>query len=203
MALSRIWSAFIIIAILVAGVKCIVVDGQSDIFSRMVTGKSDDAYNYYPIGTPTGTKYASIDSFSKAAEPFAYKRKDKPEDANILLTDNLSADSVKILKAKYPALRVFTFKQVMNRLQKPIDGIIETCKTAVNICLGLIGIMAGLLRQFSPGGLPLPIGGRGDSRLGRCTYRTSFTPPFAACRRSPTAPPRTGRARNPDRRAQS
>ena len=142
MALSRIWSAFIIIAILVAGIKCIVVDGQRDIFSRMVTGKSDDAYNYYAIGAPTGTKYATTDSFSKAVEPFAYKRKDKPEDANTLLTDNMTADSVKILKAKYPTLRVFTYAQVLNRLQKPIDGIIETCKVAVNICLGLIGIMA-------------------------------------------------------------
>jgi len=142
MALSRIWSAFIIIAILVAGIKCVVVDGQSDIFTRMVTGKSDDAYAYYAIGSPAGTKYPTIDSFSRSVEPYAYKKKDKPEDANCLVTDNLSADSVQILKSKFPALRVFTYQQVLNRMQKPIDGIIETCKVAVNICLGLIGIMA-------------------------------------------------------------
>lgn len=142
MALSRIWSAFIIIAILVAGIKCIVIDGQSDIFTRMVTGKSDDAYQYYAIGNPATTRYATIDSFAKKVEPYAYKRKDKPEDANSLVTDNLMADSVLILKSKFPALRVFTYQQVLNRLQKPIDGIIETCKVAVNICLGLIGIMA-------------------------------------------------------------
>jgi len=71
MALSRIWSAFIIIAILVAGTKCIFVDGQSDIFTRMVTGKSDDAYNYYAIGSPAGTKYPAIGAFCKAVEPSA------------------------------------------------------------------------------------------------------------------------------------
>ncbi len=142
MALSRIWSAFIIIAIMVAGIKCFVIDGQRDIFSRMVTGKSDDVYNYYAIGTPANAGYPTIDSFSKRVDEFAYKRKDKPADANTLITDDPRADSVKILKEKFPALRLFTYHQVSNRLQKPLDGIIETCKGAVNICLGLIGIMA-------------------------------------------------------------
>ena len=44
MALSRIWSAFIIVAIVVAGVKCFFF-GQSDIFNWMVIGKADDAAN--------------------------------------------------------------------------------------------------------------------------------------------------------------
>ena len=100
MALSRIWSAFIIIAIVVAGIKCFVVDGQRDIFSRMVTGKSDDVYNYYAIGSVSNTRFSTIDSFAKGVEAFAFKRKDKPEDANTLITDNLAADSVKILKEK-------------------------------------------------------------------------------------------------------
>ncbi|EDM36872.1 hypothetical protein PBAL39_18399 [Pedobacter sp. BAL39] len=70
MALSRIWSAFIIIAIVVASIKCFFF-GQSDIFNWMVIGKADDAGN--PL---------------------------------------------------------------------KVDGIIETCWTAVNICLKLVGIMA-------------------------------------------------------------
>ena len=45
MALSRIWSAFIIVAITVAGIKCIFVDGQQDIFNWMVIGKADDPAN--------------------------------------------------------------------------------------------------------------------------------------------------------------
>ena len=71
MALSRIWSAFIIIAITVAGIKCIFFPGNADIFNWMVVGKADDPLN--PL---------------------------------------------------------------------KIDGIIETCWTAVNLSLKLIGIMA-------------------------------------------------------------
>lgn len=142
MALSRIWSAFIITAIFVAGFKCFFIDGQSDIFSRMVTGKSDEVYNCYAVGTPANKDINSIDSFFKKADFFSYKRKDKPEDCNVLVTDNVASDSVKILKAKFPTLRVFTYEQVLNRFQKPVDGIIETCKVAVTICFGLIGIMA-------------------------------------------------------------
>lgn len=141
MALSRIWSAFIIIAIVLAGIKALSVDGQQDIFSRMVTSRSDDSYNYIAVGMPPA-KVATVDSFVKLTAPFAYNKKEKPEDAAYIVTDNPAADTVKLLKAKFPALRVFTYSQVLNRLQKPIDGLIETCKGAVNICLGLIGIMA-------------------------------------------------------------
>lgn len=70
MALSRIWSAFIVVAIVVAGIKCFFF-GQSEIFNWMIIGKADDAAN--PL---------------------------------------------------------------------KLDGVIETCWTAVNICLKLIGIMA-------------------------------------------------------------
>lgn len=70
MALSRIWSAFIIIAIAVASFKCFFL-GETEIFNLMIIGKASDVGN--------------------------------------------------VLK---------------------VDGIIETCWTAVNICLKLIGIMA-------------------------------------------------------------
>ena len=70
MALSRIWSAFIIIAIVVAGVKCFFF-GETQIFTWMVSGKASDPAN--PL---------------------------------------------------------------------KIDGIIETCWVAVEICLKLVGILA-------------------------------------------------------------
>lgn len=70
MALSRIWSAFIIIAILVAGIKCFFF-GETQIFSWMVSGKASDPANPYKV-----------------------------------------------------------------------DGIIETCWVAVEICLKLIGVLA-------------------------------------------------------------
>ena len=125
-----------------AGFKCFFVDGQGDIFSRMVTGKADDVNNYYAIGSPASAGFAGIDSFSKSVEAFGYKRKDKPADANILIIENMQDDSVRLLKESFPTLKLFTYHQVLNRLVKPVDGIIETCKGAVNICIGLIGIMA-------------------------------------------------------------
>lgn len=125
-----------------AGIRCIVTDGQSDIFSRMVTGKADDVYTYTTVGTPNGTSFASTDSFAKTVKSFAYKKSDKADEWNTIITDNPFSDSVAKLKKDNPALRVFTYNQVLNRLQKPVDGIIETCKVAVNICIGLIGIMA-------------------------------------------------------------
>jgi spore maturation protein SpmA len=71
MALSRIWSAFILVAIGAALVKFLFVPGFQDIFYWMVVGKADDPVNITRV-----------------------------------------------------------------------DGIIETCKAAVTICLNLIGIMA-------------------------------------------------------------
>ena len=70
MALSRIWSAFIIVAIGVALFKCVYF-GNADIFSWMVIGKADDASN--PL---------------------------------------------------------------------KVDGVIPTCKSAVDLCINLVGVMA-------------------------------------------------------------
>jgi len=44
MALSRIWSAFIIVAIVVASIKCFFF-GQTEIFNWMIIGKADDVAN--------------------------------------------------------------------------------------------------------------------------------------------------------------
>ena len=142
MALSRIWSAFIIIAIVLASFKCFFVDGQQDIFSRMVTGKADDTYNFYAMGSPAAAGISSIDTLAKTIEVAGFVRRDNPANANTIITDGLQPDSIAIYKAANPALKVFTYNQVLNRLQKPVDGIVETCKVAVNICIGLIGIMA-------------------------------------------------------------
>ena len=142
MALSRIWSAFFIIAILMAGYKCIFVDGQNDIFSRMVTGKSDEVNNYVLIGDIKSINDSSKANFANKIKYFAFNKDFKADDLNTIITDDANADTVKVLKQKYPVAKVYSFKQASNRLQKPVDGIIETCKTAVNLSLGLIGVMA-------------------------------------------------------------
>jgi spore maturation protein SpmA/spore maturation protein SpmB len=142
MALSRIWAAFIIIAICVACFKTFFITGQDETFGRMFTGSAKDEYNYIAVGNPSDAGFASIDSFSKRAEVFSFKKKDKPEDCKFLITDDLQADTVKKIVAKNSLIRPVTYHYILNRLTKPIDGIIETCKGAVNICIGLIGIMA-------------------------------------------------------------
>ena len=113
MALSRIWSAFIIIAIFVAGIKCIISSDSKMIFNKMVVGKSGDTSN---------TRF--IDSISLA-----------PAVAKILATNK----ETKIGEIKYAkaADGKFTVYKEQNA-----NGILNTCRDAVDICIGLIGIMA-------------------------------------------------------------
>lgn len=113
MALSRIWSAFIIIAIFVAGIKCIISSDSKMIFNKMVVGKSGDTSNT-----------RSIDSISLP-----------PAVAKILVTNK----ETKIGEIKYAkaADGKFTFYKEQNA-----NGILNTCRDAVDICIGLIGIMA-------------------------------------------------------------
>lgn len=61
MALSRIWSAFIIIAITVAGIKCAFVDGQQDIFNWMVIGKASDPANPLKLDGIIETCWVSVE----------------------------------------------------------------------------------------------------------------------------------------------
>jgi spore maturation protein SpmA len=140
MALSKIWAAFIITAVLVASYKWIFNNDQN-IFNRMVVGKSDDAYDsvtYIMIGNP-GKRYTR-QSFSDYVGSYGYKA-DSGSKAAILITDNKNADSVMRLRALNPSLKIYTYNSIQWKLSKRADGIIETCKSAVTIAIGLIGIM--------------------------------------------------------------
>lgn len=140
MVLSRIWAAFIIVAVVVASYKWIAWK-DSDIFNRMVVGKSDDANSFYMLGDTTGAGI-SKDSFARKMRSSGYTATDKVAAGKYLITNNTKADSVSILKEQNSSVIVMTYAQAQKRLQKPVDGIIETCWTAVNISLKLIGIMA-------------------------------------------------------------
>lgn len=140
MALSRIWSAFIIIAIAVAGYKSFFASDK-DIFGRMVTGKADDAYDtvyYQKVGSPVNEGFVSEESFTKYISAYGYKEADSLHPATVVITDNKDFASAKVSFAG----QVYTYKSIQSKLTKKADGIIETCKSAVNICIGLIGIMA-------------------------------------------------------------
>jgi spore maturation protein SpmA/spore maturation protein SpmB len=60
MALSRIWSGFIIVAIVVACVKCFFF-GQSDILSWMVIGKADDPINLTKVDGIIATCWNAVE----------------------------------------------------------------------------------------------------------------------------------------------
>ncbi|MEO7265056.1 MAG: nucleoside recognition domain-containing protein, partial [Ferruginibacter sp.] len=112
MALSRIWSAFIIIAIVVAGYKYFIVS-NNNVFTSMVTGKVGDTL-----------RISSTDSNMADVAVLRYLDSNKV----------YSVGEEKTIK--YGNDQLLTY-----RLQNA-DGIIETCKTAVNLSIGLIGIMA-------------------------------------------------------------
>jgi spore maturation protein SpmA/spore maturation protein SpmB len=111
MALSRIWSAFIIIAILVATFKFVAVDGDQQIFTAMVIGKSGDSLKVKEIPV-TGADKSMVSAFDSVSRVQAGSLIYKKDDGKLIV--------VKPLK---------------------VNGIIETCKDAVNICIGLIGVM--------------------------------------------------------------
>ncbi len=142
MALSRIWSAFILVAITVAVFK--LVGGDATIFSRMVIGKADEAYDsvsYVMVGSPESSSPVSGDGFAKVISGYGYRAADSANPAQVIIGD-VSSDSVRLLQSLYPAAKVYSYRSIQSKLVKKADGIIETCKSAVNISIGLIGIMA-------------------------------------------------------------
>jgi spore maturation protein SpmA/spore maturation protein SpmB len=142
MALSKIWSAFIIIAVLVASFR--MLRGDEKIFTRMVVGKSSDKYDsvfYVALGSPVNQKLSP--KYDEFLREYGYSKKDSAYKATVLLTDNLASDSIAIIKAANPAIEVYSYVSVQKKLQRKVDGIIETAKNAViDIIIPLIGIMA-------------------------------------------------------------
>ncbi|MCL1867546.1 MAG: spore maturation protein [Paludibacter sp.] len=111
MVLSRLWSAFVIVAVVVAGIKFCVSESYRTIFNDLVVGKSGDTV------VLTHTVPADIVNFLH----------NKPENTvfeqNGIFYKKISAEQTDIFRIQHS------------------DGIIATAKTAVEISLGLIGIM--------------------------------------------------------------
>jgi spore maturation protein SpmA/spore maturation protein SpmB len=116
MALSRIWAAFIMVSILVASIKCALIPNDKDIFAAMVTGRTGDTTRA-KTAIPSSTAAPTI---APTIAPSA-------------------APSAPVPAATIPAASPSPAAPF--RIQTA-DGLIETCKTAVNLSLGLIGIMA-------------------------------------------------------------
>ena len=113
MALSRIWTAFIIIALLVAAGRFVFPPGQQNLFGSLVTGKNSDT--------------VAVRTVDSAAIP-----------ATVLSQFSNQKVAVwgkeKIYKTEGTTYRAYRLL--------PANGIFETTKDAVNLCIGLIGIMA-------------------------------------------------------------
>ena len=113
MALSRIWSAFIIIALLTAAGKFFFEPGQQQIFSTLVTGKNTDT--------------ASARTIEYALLPATVQTR-------LATEQQVSWGKEKVFKTgdnQYRAYRMVS-----------ANGVFETTKDAVNLSIGLIGIMA-------------------------------------------------------------
>lgn len=113
MVLSRIWSAFIIVAVLVASLKYLSTDHYKSIYNDMVVGKSGDTVQ---ISTQKFVEFSpEIQKGLSASKEYSEGR------------IHYKTDSLQQNVAVY-------------RIQEA-DGVIGTSETAVKICLGLIGIM--------------------------------------------------------------
>ena len=121
MALSRIWAAFIIISVLVAGIKYAISPADKDIFAAMVIGKAKDTIRVAQAPPPTTTPPTTTPTTTTPSAPMP------------------SANPSAVVPAAAPA---------PYRLQEA-DGVIETCKAAVNLSLGLIGIMGFFMGLMS------------------------------------------------------
>lgn len=138
MALSRIWSAFIIVAICVAGYHFIFNASRDDIFGRMFSGTSKDEYKFVSV----------LDSFSTVSiagemKEYSYSlQKTADKETKYILADRITNDTALSIQAKFTSARIVGPGYFMGRKQKPVDGVLATCKSAVEICMGLIGVMA-------------------------------------------------------------
>ena len=142
MVLSRIWAAFIIVAICVASARMFA--GDKNIFNRMVVGKSSDPYDsvyYVGIGSPLNQDLSP--RYADFLREYGYAKTDSVQQATVLLTDKPDSDSVRLIRAANPALKTYTWVSVQSKLERKADGIIQTAKSAViDIIIPLIGIMA-------------------------------------------------------------
>lgn len=120
MALSRIWSAFIIVSILVGLVKFLFT-GEKQIFSAMVTGKRGDTVqvSQMPLSAASPAVVKALDSSAQ------------------VVIKNVKGDTIYRKQAEPgKQVQVVAFK-LLNT-----NGIVDTCWDAVNLCLQLIGVMA-------------------------------------------------------------
>src|SRR3569833_3031638 len=106
MALSRIWSAFIFVAVLVATIRIVGTDNKV-LFSAMVIGKSGDTIKLHKVDTTvlSAAQLQQLDSLK-----------------------TIPQGNEQVMRTGDGKLQYFQIQGA--------DGIIETCKSAVTIAIG-------------------------------------------------------------------
>lgn len=138
MALSRIWSAFIIVALSVACFQFFFNSSRDDIFGRLVTGTSKDEFKFVSVSDS-----ASTADITRQMKEYGYVfQKEADKETKYIIAGSAGSDSANTIQSRFPAARIVEPGYILGKKQKPVDGIIATCKAAVEICIGLIGIMA-------------------------------------------------------------
>src|SRR5689334_16950844 len=120
MALSRIWSAFIIIAIIVASSKAIF-SGDKQIFSQIVVGKADDAFDtvrYVMVGSPANASIVSKEAFAKYLSGYGYVAADSAHPATVIISDHINNDSVAVLKRANQEAAIYSYQSIQTKLVK-------------------------------------------------------------------------------------
>ena len=102
-----------------------------------------DSVSYVLAGSPEAAGYTSRDGFVKYLGGYGYQVADSVRTAaSDYCRNDAGIRFCSLLQAAMPAAQLYTYRSIQNKVVRKADGIIETCKSAVNICIGLIGIMA-------------------------------------------------------------
>jgi len=121
MALSRIWTAFILIALVVAAARVVFEPGQGQLFSHLATGKTSDTVTVRSV-SPSLVPVTVKDQMGVSPGPVNWGKE------KIFMQDDSTFRAYRTL---------------------PANGIFETTKDAVMLSIGLIGIMALFLGFMS------------------------------------------------------
>jgi spore maturation protein SpmA/spore maturation protein SpmB len=123
MALSKIWAAFIIVSIVVAGVRYAFLPADKEIFGQMVTGKAGDTVRLAAAAVAAAPSVDSTPAVVVGPLVIAVPR-----------TSSAGASGAGAAAGMGNTAPAYSVQKA--------DGLIETCKNAVVLALGLVGIMA-------------------------------------------------------------
>jgi spore maturation protein SpmA/spore maturation protein SpmB len=134
MALSRIWAAFILISIAVAGFRYAFVPADKDILSNMIIGRAGDTIRLAQPATPAAVPASVSSAPSPAAVPAKPPIPPSAPETSPAGVPSPTSPAAGAKAATIPAANSYRLLDA--------DGLIETCKNAVTLAFGLIGIMA-------------------------------------------------------------